>query len=235
MMFRSNQFQCSNLLLSEPDQPDLALESSSSSSSSSLDCELEFNVHRSSLKRAVSTEEVDLSPLPKRRRVQFDDSRTSFHGEGRIMSSEDQESTFYTRQDLNNMKQAAKKFCAHFDLDDPLFRAYQHHGEAPVDDEIARQKASVLSSSQGFEEQRGLERWTSQTHLLSRCVNIVRVRTEVLLEQTSQSITLQKDPEKLAQVYRAASAPSASYARVLGLADVALRDNNSQSPATSSS
>lgn len=82
----------------------------------------------------------------------------------------------------------------------------------------------MLYSNKNFENQRGLERWTSQSLMLSRCITIVRARTEVQLEQINQTIGGQSDPQKIADLYKEASRQAGSFARVLGLADAALLD-----------
>lgn len=60
--------------------------------------------------------------------------------------------------------------------------------------------------------------------MLSRCVTIVRARSEVQLEQINQTILGKNDPQKIADIYREASMQARSFARVLGLADAALLD-----------
>ena len=55
--------------------------------------------------------------------------------------------------------------------------------------------------------------------MLSRCVTIVRAKTEVQLEQINQTLNKQKDPQRIADLYKVASAQAGSFARVLGLAD----------------
>ena len=76
--------------------------------------------------------------------------------------------------------------------------------------------------SQEFDNQRGLERWSSQMLMLSRCVTIVRARTEVHLEQINQTIMGQKDPQRIADLYKQASTQAGSFARILGIADAAV-------------
>ena len=58
--------------------------------------------------------------------------------------------------------------------------------------------------------------------MLSRCVTIVRARTEVHLEQINQTILGQKDPQRIADLYKQASSQAGSFARVLGIADAAV-------------
>jgi hypothetical protein len=196
-------------------------------------------LRRSSLKRFVSVEQ---EPPKKKRRVEFNSSFPSLHHrenqEDFYITPEERKALWYSRGDLCEMKRSAKRFCASIDVEDELFRAYSvvpnNATTTKADQELENAaKAFALYQSTAFQVQRGLERWSSQLYLLSRCVTIVQVRTEVLLEQTSQSIDSSScssnliDPARLAAVYQSASAPSARYARVLGLADAAaaLRDD----------
>jgi hypothetical protein len=54
---------------------------------------------------------------------------------------------------------------------------------------------------------------------LSRCVTIVRARTEVHLEQINQTLLGRKDPQRIADLYKEASTQARSFARVLGIVD----------------
>ena len=70
-----------------------------------------------------------------------------------------------------------------------------------------------------FDSQRGLERWSSNMLMLSRCVTIVRARTEVTLEQVNQTLSGQADPQRIADLYKQAAQQAECFARVLGIAD----------------
>lgn len=56
--------------------------------------------------------------------------------------------------------------------------------------------------------------------MLSRCVTIVRARTEVILAQIDQTVTGgPKDPQRIADSYKEASTHARTFARLLGIAD----------------
>ena len=57
--------------------------------------------------------------------------------------------------------------------------------------------------------------------MISRCVTIVRAHTEVHLEQINQTISGTQDAQRIADVYKEASAQAGSFARVLAIADAA--------------
>lgn len=163
----------------------------------------------------------------KRRKVRFGQS-TAMEHDTYALSIEERQSLWYSRKDLSMMKRSAKEFCAGLDLEVELFQAYSSTKSSPdeaVDQERIAAKASFLSGSVAFEKQRGLERWSSSNHMLSRCVAIVSVRAEVFLEQSIQSMKGQHDPERLASVCHPVTSQSVQYARVLGLADASLRES----------
>lgn len=60
--------------------------------------------------------------------------------------------------------------------------------------------------------------------MLSRCVTIVRARTEVHLEQIDQTILGKNDPERIADLYKTASTQAGSFARVLGIVDASVME-----------
>jgi len=58
--------------------------------------------------------------------------------------------------------------------------------------------------------------------MISRCITIVRARTEVHLEQIDQTILGQNDPQRIADLYKAASLQARSFARLLGIVDASV-------------
>ena len=165
-------------------------------------------------------------PLSKKRRVRFGSSNLT-HNDEKALYHDECQTLWYSRRSLRDMKRSAKQFCASIDLESELFQAYVQDSSSTSEMENSvgiLRKASILCKSEAFERQRGLERWSWFHHMYSRCVSIVNVRTEVMLEQASQLIKGESEPERLAQVYREASSQSVQYARVLGLADTALCD-----------
>ncbi|KAL7565121.1 hypothetical protein ACA910_005127 [Epithemia clementina (nom. ined.)] len=179
--------------------------------------------------KCVATTACEQRPV-KRRRVQFGQSTCLPEREKVVVSREELQLLWYSRGDLRNFKLSAKNFCAVIDVENELFQAYSTDDlpmASSANERMIATKASFLSGSEAFQRQRGLERWSSSLHMLSRCIAIISVRTEVLLEQSSQSITGKTDPERIAAIYQSASSQSVHYALVLGLADAAcLRERN---------
>ena len=64
--------------------------------------------------------------------------------------------------------------------------------------------------------------------MISRCVTIVRARTEVHLEQINQTIMGTKDPQRIADLYKQASTQASSFARILAIADAAAVASNDE-------
>jgi hypothetical protein len=90
-----------------------------------------------------------------------------------------------------------------------------------------------LASSSYFEEVRGLERWVSRGHTLSRGLTILQVKTEVFLEQAKNSMIVdgRAMPDTLASICSTSSAPAVRFARMLGEIDAIAAKREYESPA----
>jgi hypothetical protein len=149
------------------------------------------------------------------------------------ITPQEQESYWYSRQDLSEIKRSAKRSCHGLNLESALNKVYNSIAFDHQDDDDKNTNnvmaARDLHQLQHFEMQRGLERWSSRFQMFSRCVTIIQAKTEVMLEQVNQQLQRKLDPEQLRQAVQPSSRKSARYAHVLGLVDahIAAGDSNS--------
>ena len=172
-------------------------------------------------------------PERKRRRVCFALPDTSLSNvqqavePGTAMTEQEQQSYWYSREDLKSMKREAKRSCQlqYGELEQALSKAYNKTSCLTTSDSNQsdeNQDVHDLLAHPGFEAQRGLERWSSKMQMLSRCVTIVQAKTEVMLEQVNQQLTdasPSSPDQQIAEAMRSSSLKSARYARLLALSD----------------
>lgn len=130
--------------------------------------------------------------------------------------------TWLTPQELGYFRSCAKKLCRSVYLDDVLQEAYHGAVIQNLGDISIAEVTSALASNEDYIAQRGLERWSSTQHSILRSMTILQVKSEVLLEQTSQILSGRFDPSRLAQASLEASKSSQQFAQLLGLADASM-------------
>jgi len=183
----------------------------------------------------VSDEEESSRGTKRRRNVSFAAENNVRNDAIQYLEQEDQEQLWYNREELSSMKLRAKRLCCRRpDLELPLEDVYYNSqdgdsqdGASP--DAVSTDECSTLLQIPFFEEQRGLERWSSKRLSMSRALTILSVKTEVFVGQAKKSFgnskgkeEVETDASDLAAVCRRASAPSARYARLLGEIDAAI-------------
>eukprot|EP00523_Entomoneis_sp_CCMP467_P019952 CAMPEP_0168860330 /NCGR_PEP_ID=MMETSP0727-20121128/17309_1 /TAXON_ID=265536 /ORGANISM="Amphiprora sp., Strain CCMP467" /LENGTH=261 /DNA_ID=CAMNT_0008915225 /DNA_START=283 /DNA_END=1068 /DNA_ORIENTATION=- len=140
---------------------------------------------------------------------------------------------WYTRQELTQIKLEAKRdakiaIAGHGGHRERLDRAiFEATSSAWTNLDEAAQPLLQIGSLVG--SQRGLERWTSRSHLFSRCVQMLRVKSEVTLAQAQASLngsgsgsSCDEEAATIAAACQEASAPSVRFAQLLGRVDAAL-------------
>mmetsp|Transcript_5325 Transcript_5325/g.10877 ORF Transcript_5325/g.10877 Transcript_5325/m.10877 type:complete len:236 (-) Transcript_5325:84-791(-) len=187
--------------------------------------EVIFHTPTNPAKKCKQEESLDLktaletSGVKRKQRVRFAEDGVRITRVARM-----EKTLWYSREDLAIMKSTAKRECLHLNLDSTLAPAYGLPSKNTVDENQLPSLATSLRSLE-FDNQRGLERWSSQSLMLSRCVTIVRARTEVHLEQINQTILGQNDPERIAAVYKTATLQARSFALVLGIVDASVLES----------
>lgn len=175
--------------------------------------------------RRVSYSEQEIADVtkvvssPKKRRVNFDGIQV-YRVEK--LSPEYEEELWYTDEELSEMKREVKRLCRRRELEEPLAAAYQWGtttAKRPVDAQAEAQAVTKLLQSDFFHHQRGLERWSSSMHTMSRAMTAMQVKTEVLCAEPPDFFEIGDTDELLAEACAEASAPAVRFARLLGQID----------------
>jgi hypothetical protein len=127
-------------------------------------------------------------------------------------------STWYSADELDCMKRDVKRVCRRRDLENPLNEVYA----MSLPSDVQANAVKDLVDNEYFEEQRGLERFSSRMHTLSRGLTVLQVKSEVFLQQAQMALkgsAGQESDVKIAQACAAASAPAAKFAQIMGQID----------------
>jgi hypothetical protein len=202
--------------------------------------------------RRFSGDDVITTRLTVRRRcVQFELSAVIAYPSNQhdVISPDLKEIMWYSRRELNEMKDTAKRFCAIMNLDYELQETYASCSSSSEDEEedeitttennnnrtnnmimtnnnnntndyLDSMSCQLLSKSLDFQQQRGLERWSSRDHYRARGLFLLCCKTAFFLEQSRQIMLGIRDPVQLALIYRTASQPAVRFARLLANAGV---------------
>lgn len=148
-----------------------------------------------------------------------DDSVESFESiDSYSGSTDEKDSLWYSQKELRAIKATVVRGCRRLNIDEELSLAYAACSEddgGSINDRISH----VLSDSDLFPAQRGLERWSSKDHWCERGTQKVLCKLTFFLEQSKQICSLQHDPNQLANVYEQGSRAAVKFAKLLAQAD----------------
>ena len=189
----------------------------------------------------------------KRKKVHFVESTGIPHSPIAPTASVEKAAIWYSRQELAELKQDAKRLCKRAwkdnksDFDQiyypPPPQAVMQGDASGVDTGLS-QASQKLAESLHFATCRGLEHLCSQKLCLARSMTVLNASTELMLEQLAQSNLLPdqlavkqsaaSDPaNRIADVYATASLPAVRFARLVALADALSAGNGPRNRAVS--
>jgi hypothetical protein len=138
----------------------------------------------------------------------------------------DRAGLWYSARELSECRREAKQLCQNSDIE--LIHAAYSLCASPTTSSLVIQtkvQQRLLRKSKDFGRQRGLERLSSQSHGLSRNLQILHAKTEFFIAQASQFVSTstcagtKRDDAELSKIYAQASMPAVRFARFLGETD----------------